>query len=197
MAANLLSVALDAGIAVPEQLAIVGADNVERYCMFGKVQLSSIDLDTSRIAFRGAQLLDHLMAGGAPPATPILVPPRGLIARRSTDQLAYEDPTVASAMRCIRQRAAEKLTVEALLREVNVSRSWLERKFQLDVGRSPGQEIRRQRLERARELLRSTSMPLAAIADACGFDYLSHFSTAFRRHYGQTPSQYRALAREG
>ncbi len=194
LAANLLSVAVDAGIGVPDQLAVIGTDNVERHCMFGKVQLSSIDLDVSLIAYRGAELLDHLMAGERAPVSPILVPPRGLFARRSTDQLAYEDATVASAMRYIRQHATDKLTVEALLQEVNVSRSWLERKFMADVGRSPGQEIRRQRLERARELLRSTSMPLAAIADVCGFDYLSHFSMAFKRQYGQTPSGYRAVA---
>ena len=84
---------------------------------------------------------------------------------------------------------------KSLLSHVNVSRSWLERRFLEEIGRSPGQEIRRQRLINARQLLLDTNMSLAAIADACGFDYLSHFSAAYKRQFGQAPSRERALAR--
>jgi LacI family transcriptional regulator len=82
--------------------------------------------------------------------------------------------------------------VAELVQDLNVSRSWLERRFLECVGRSPGEEIRRVRLEHARNLLLATNMPLAQIADACGFDYLSHFSAAYKRHFGGPPSRFRA-----
>ena len=92
MASQILSHALDLGIAVPDQLAIIGTDNIERFCTFGKVEMSSIDPDVPQIAYKAAELLAKLMAGGRPPLDPILIPPRGLIARRSTDQSGVQRP---------------------------------------------------------------------------------------------------------
>ena len=63
--------------------------------------LSSVDIDPPRIGYEAARLLDLLIKGGKPPTEPVLVPPREVVARQSSDIIAIEDAdvTVASGWR--------------------------------------------------------------------------------------------------
>lgn len=67
------------------------------------------------------------------------------------------------------------------------------RTFRRRYGRSPGEYLRECRLERAASLLRDRKRPLLDIAALAGFSDQSHFSRAFRQHFGCTPSDYRHL----
>lgn len=66
------------------------------------------------------------------------------------------------------------------------------RAFKQTLGSSPYAFVVRRRIERAKEFLRHSSMPVTEIALACGFSSSSHFSNAFRREVGMTPSAHRA-----
>ena len=77
----------------------------------------------------------------------------------------------------------------------NLSRFHLLRAFKKSLGVTPYKYITEQRVERAKELLSSTDMPIAAISDLCGFGALAHFSATFRRMAGSTPTQFRLVAR--
>ncbi|WP_457096697.1 AraC family transcriptional regulator [Lysobacter sp. P5_B9] len=70
---------------------------------------------------------------------------------------------------------------------------YLARAFRRRYGCSPGEYLRRCRMERAIALLHDRSKALADIAAACGFVDQSHFTHAFRRQHRCTPAQYRAL----
>jgi AraC family transcriptional regulator len=70
---------------------------------------------------------------------------------------------------------------------------YLARAFRRRYGCSPGEYLRRCRMERAVALLHDRRIALAEIAAACGFVDQSHFTHAFRRQYRCTPAQYRAL----
>lgn len=185
------------GIAVPDDIAVLGVDNDRIICDLATPPLSSIDPNPARVGYEAARLLDAMMDGQPPPEGPILVPPARCVERRSTDVLAVEDPAVAEALRFIRHHGFEPITVEEVARQAGLSRRVLERRFRRIVGRSPKAEIIRVRLERARALLVHTDLPTAQVAEKAGFEHLEHFHVLFKKHVGQTPGQYRASAGPG
>jgi len=136
-------------------------------------------------------LLDRLMSGRRAPARPIHVPPVGVVQRQSTDTAAVSDPIVAAALRHIRDHAREPMKVSDLQKALFVSRRSLEHRFTQALGRTPAVEIRRARLEHVRRLLIETDLPLAAIAERTGYQYLEVMVRAFQRRFGLPPGRFR------
>ncbi|HVR87070.1 MAG TPA: substrate-binding domain-containing protein, partial [Planctomycetota bacterium] len=180
-----------AGLAVPEMVAVVGADDDAEVCELSDPPLSSVTFHPERVGQEAAALLDRLMGGRAAPAQPLLVPPLGVSARQSSDILAIDDPDVAQAIHHIRRHAFEGITVEDLLRELPLSRRALEHRFRRRLGRTPKEEIQRLRFEEAKSLLATTDLPVARISDRLGFHQPAYLSAAFQREAGMTPSSYR------
>jgi AraC family transcriptional regulator len=69
------------------------------------------------------------------------------------------------------------------------------RSFRADMGDTPHHYVLCRRIDRARQLLRETSMPLAEVALACGFASQPHLNAVFRRELGMTPGALRTAAR--
>ncbi len=187
--------ALDAcrrsGIAVPEEVAVVGVDNEELVCTLAYPPLSSVVPDARSIGYEAAALLDRLMRGETAPAAPLSIPPVDVITRLSTDINAIADPDVATAMRFIRERACEGIGVADVLSRVPVSRSVLQRRFRSLLGRSIHGAIAGVRLQRAKQLLIDTDLPLSAIAQRAGFSHVEYLCAAFRQATGLSPGTYR------
>jgi AraC family transcriptional regulator len=83
------------------------------------------------------------------------------------------------------------LSLHALAEEVGISPLYLARAFRAAVGQSPHQYILGRRIERARELLRNTDLPVVDVALAVGFSSQSHLAHWFLRHVGVSPAAYR------
>ena len=115
--------------------------------------------------------------------------------RQSTDTLAITNPDLARAIAFIRVHAATPIRVSDVLREIAVSRTWLERSFQQALGRSPAEEIRRVHLDRAKQLLADTDLAIPQVAAASGFTSREYLACAFQRATGLTPRQFRQQAR--
>ncbi|QDU88830.1 Xylose operon regulatory protein [Pirellulimonas nuda] len=179
------------GIAVPDEVAVVGVDDDEVICELSSPPLSSIRPNAQKLGFEGAAMLDGLMRGKKPPAAPILVPPAGISRRLSSDALAIKDTDVAAAIRFIREHACEGIGVPTLLQKLPLSRSSLERRFKVAVGRTPTAEIERVRMERAKLLLAETNNSLKNVARLTGYGTASQFATAFKRYAEMTPGQFR------
>jgi LacI family transcriptional regulator len=194
---RLIDACRTANIRIPEQVAVLGVDNDEVLCRLTSPPLSSIDLDTAAIGYEAAQLLDDLISGRATPADARLIPARAVVGRQSTDAMAIEDEDLAEALSFIREYACQGIGVDDVLDRVTISRATLERKFAAGLGRTPGSEILRVRLERIRHLLHATSYPLERIAALTGFKNPAHLSVVFKRETGQTPSQYRLESKSG
>jgi LacI family transcriptional regulator len=184
-----------AGRAVPEEVAVVGADDDAELCELSDPPLSSVTFNPERVGYEAAGLLDRLMARRGGAGKPLLVPPLGVSTRQSTDILAIDDADVAKAIHYIRRHAFEGITVEDVLREVPLSRRALEHRFRRRLGRTPKQEMQRLRLERAKSLLASTELPLARISDRLGFHQPAYLSAVFRKETGLTPAAYRKRLR--
>lgn len=184
-----------AEIPVPGEIAVAGVGNDECLCDLAVPPLTSVDLDPRRIGYEAAAWLDRMMDGQAGPQKEIQIAPRQIVARMSSDVMATDDDRVAKALRLIRERACEGLRVGEVLRHVCLSRTALEPRFKQVLGRTIHQEIQRVRLERVRELLAETDLPLKRIAQAAGYRYQEYLMRAFRRATGQTLDQYRKTAR--
>jgi LacI family transcriptional regulator len=106
--------------------------------------------------------------------------------------LAIGDPVVAQTVRFLRDSAHLPLRVSDVLRAVPVSRRVLERRFQAVLERGLAAEIRRLHVEKAKQLLAESELPMQTIAERCGFSSQYQFSRAFRREVGMTPTDFRA-----
>jgi len=184
-----------AGISVPEEVAVIGVDNDEMLCELSDPPLSSVSLDTERIGYEAAAILDQMLAGKKLKQPVVFIQPAGVITRRSTDVLAIEDRHITTATRFIRERACEGIDVSDVLKIVPLSRSTLERRFFHVLGRSPKDEILRTRLTRAKQLLAETDFSLAQVADKVGFDHPEYLSVIFKKKTGLTPGEYRVQSR--
>jgi LacI family transcriptional regulator len=186
-----------AGLAVPDQVAVLGVDNDPNLCNLCNPPLSSIDVNSARIGYESAVLLERLMAGERPPREPCLLgPPRGIAARRSTDLLWVDDEEVASAIRFIREHACEGIAVRDVLNQTSNSPSALEKRVKKTLGRTIKAEIGRIRLARAKLLLTETNWPVAKIAERCGFSEPKYFSAVFHKTIGMKAMDYRRRFRE-
>lgn len=85
-----------------------------------------------------------------------------------------------------------EFNVEKLASETGVSRAHLHRKMKEQLGMTPSDFIRNVRLRRACELLQKPDIEITQIAYLVGYTSQSHFSTAFKKFTGYTPSEYRA-----
>lgn len=192
-----IEVARRHGLRVPEDVAVIGVDNDELLCESAEVPLSSVDVDGKGVGRTAVDILSQMLEGCTDVPRLTRVRPLDVVARRSTDLMATDDPLVVDALAFMRQHAAEPIGVEDVLNHMAISRRQLEKRFRHILGRTPAAEIRRLRVERARELIQSTEKPLSDIATLCGFNDLSMLGKAFRRETGLTPSEYRLRQTRG
>jgi LacI family transcriptional regulator len=188
---QVLSACRELGLLVPDQVAVLGIDNDDVLCNLSDPPLSSVDLSSTQIGFEAAALLARMLRGRSTSRRTLLLEPRGIVSRRSTDVLAIEDAEIADAVRLIRARACNGLTVAELLESCSLSASSLERRFTQLLGRSPKAEIIRVRLQHVAELLAEPDLSLAAIATRSGFKHPEYLSAIFKKKFGMSPGQYR------
>jgi LacI family transcriptional regulator len=182
-------------VAIPRDLAIVGTDNDELLCELSDPPLSSVAVAGDRIGYEAAALLEKLMQGQAPPAHVGVVPPVGVVRRRSSDVLASDNELVNEAAAFIWRFATQPISIDEVARRVGISRRSLEQHFEQALGRTPVSVLRQARLERIKDMLVSTDMPLSRIAEESGLSDSASLSRFFRRETGITPSQFRRRSR--
>jgi LacI family transcriptional regulator len=190
-AQQLVSAAHAADLLVPEEVAVLGANNDTIRCELADPALSSVAPNAFQSGYRAAALLGDLLAGIKPKSYDQRVDPLGVVTRHSTDVLAVEDRNVAAALSFIRERACYGITVNQVLEHAHASRSQMERKFRQCIGRSPQSEIRRVQLRKIRQLLLETDFPLKRIAELTGFEHMEYMCVLFKRMTGVSPGSYR------
>jgi len=82
-------------------------------------------------------------------------------------------------------------SVERLATRASMSPRHFARVFRAELGCTPAVYVERVRVETARRLLETTSLPVDAVATACGFGTVETFRRAFARRVGASPSEYR------
>jgi len=191
LAVRLLDACQRLDLGVPEEVAVVGAENEETLCAFATPPLTSIRMDGMTVGFLAAEMLDQLMRGKNPAQPETLVSPKGIIERESSDAFVINDRLVAHAARLIRENATAGINVDDLCRRLNASRSTLDRRMKAALNRSPKEEILRVRFREVERLLRETDLTIDAIALQTGFAHSQYLQAAFKESCGMTPGQFR------
>jgi LacI family transcriptional regulator len=179
------------GIHVPHEVAVLGGEQDNLSWQISRPPLSSIDQAPGRVGYEAAALLSRLMRREPPPPGPTLIPPTRIVTRQSTDTVAIDDDLLAAAVRFIKDHCHEHIQVGNILAEVPISRRALEKGLRKHLGRSPAEEIRRVRVERAVQLLCDTKWPMPRIAVESGFERPELLTRAFRRELSMTPTEFR------
>lgn len=183
-----------AGLQVPEDVALLSGSDDDLLCEISHIPISALHVAAEQIGQRAAAQLDRIMRGGTVPDEPVLIPPLGIVARQSTDTLAIADRALARAVGFIRQHATGPLRVGDVARHAGISRRMLERRFADVLNRTPAGEIRLVRLERAKEMLAKTDLPIPEVAEAAGFGSPEYLAYQLKRATGLSPLRYRRSA---
>ena len=189
-ARGLIDVATEQRLRVPEDMAILGADDDELESLLTSPPLSSVAIPAKRIGYEAAATLDRLMSGERIVHQRFL-PPTRVIVRQSTDTRATDDQVAAAALRYIRAHASQNISVANIARAVGVGRRDLERRFRQLWNGSVLEEIRGVRVERVKELLSGTDLSMPSIARRSGFSSPERMTVVFGQLTGMAPSAYR------
>lgn len=194
LALSVIAAAAHAGLRVPEDVAVLGANDDTIRCEMSHPPLSSVASSHVLSGYRAAEILELLMSGQSIEGMDLVVDPDEVVTRQSTDILAVEDKRIAAAVRFISQNACKGITVGDVLKHAGMARTQLEEKFRQCFGRSPQAEIRRVQLARIRNLLLTTDLPLRAISEIAGFAHPEYMIVFFKREVGESPGRYRRRA---
>lgn len=96
-----------------------------------------------------------------------------------------------SVVAWVDRHLGDEITNTALARQAGLGESYFRHVFARAFGATPGQYVQQRRLERARELLTVTQLPIAQIAMECGFASQSYLTTCFKARHGVTPARFR------
>jgi LacI family transcriptional regulator len=194
LARQVVQVCEQRAIRCPDEIAVLGVDNDELECAISPVKLSSVALPFNSIGrIAGATLhtlLENPDKSAEIPAARVL-PPVGIVTRRSTELLAVEDTVIRKAMEWIRERSSQDTNVTELAQLCGVSRRYLERRFQTVLGCSPKNEIIRYRIQRVQFMLAETTLTVTEIAYRLGFREPKYLHRLFRKSCGCSPVEYR------
>ena len=192
---HVLEAAAQAGMEVPFTVGVISANDDETVCEMARPALSSIRLPWRRLAVEAVQMIEANWAGKKP-RSPVLVQPLEIVVRGSSSYEAVGDPLVRRAMQHLVGQISMITSVEQWATQVGVSRRVLERRFQSSLGRSPHAMIQHERIELAKNLLTTTDLAVAAIAERCGYQSNERLTVNFRSSVGVPPAAYRRGARK-
>jgi LacI family transcriptional regulator len=193
---ELLEACLSENISVPEEIAVIGVDNDTALCEISEPSLSSVRGGHFNVGFEAARTLDRLIRNESVPGDSLLVPPNGIVERDSSNTRAIADPVVARGIRYIREHIAQPITNDSISRAAGISRTLFQKRFRQACDQSIREFILSRRIERAMLLIKSTDIPLAEVAERCGFNHQEYLGQVIKKATGETPGAIRRDSRE-
>ena len=109
---------------------------------------------------------------------------------RTTNAVNSENEIIRRAQQFISEHVREKLTVPLVARQVDVSPSYLTALFRKNLQISPGEYVRRIKLQESKQMIREDNMNFTEIAAALQYSTVHHFSRQFKDKFGITPTEY-------
>ena len=193
---QVLDACLDAGVSVPDGVAVLSVDNDEWICEASVPTLSSIQCNPKPAGYAIAAQLDRMMRGERLKKQEYRVEPSRVITRQSTEWTAIDDQCVARALSFIRFNVANpQLRVTDIAKMIGLSRRATEIRFKNATGRTVREEIEHVRLERIRALLVDSDLTIGKLALQGGFVCQTHLGRIFRARFGTTMGQFRAASK--
>ena len=219
-AMRVLNICRAEGIAVPEQIQIVSADNEEWICESTLPTLTSIEPDFEGAGYRAAEALLAMLnnaecrmqnaeCAGAEcvgAAETKSAPHEGAVetfgVRRVVERMSTADVhgSLSRAVRArdyIRTHAGESLSVAAVAKKLCCSTRMLQKSYKAVYGATVRDDIAEARLEKAKRLLTETKTPIGEIPGLVGFESPLHFARHFKTRTGMSMRDWRRQHQAG
>ncbi|MBR1870273.1 MAG: DNA-binding transcriptional regulator [Kiritimatiellae bacterium] len=192
-ACQVLRICRACGIDVPQRIAILGVDNDTLLCSFASPMISSIEPDAHGAGFRAADVLQRMMDEPelckCPPR--ILVMPRTIAVRASSEVYPLDPPWLSDALVFIRRNVARRISATDVFERIGKSHSLVESAFRNTLSTTVQREIMKSRIEEAQHLLKTTDLSVVAVAARAGFNSSQYFCRSFAAANGMPPDAYR------
>ena len=186
---QVMDTALKAGLNVPRDIAILGCDNDTMLCSFAEVPISSIDPDAFRVGYTAARLL-HAIIQKRPikrAHKTMLIPPKELVERESTEFAPFDPPWLAEAVLTIERNLADGISANEIFKSSGFSPPYVEKTFKQKLGCSVQTYITEARMKKAVTLLKIGELSTKEIAAACGYASPQYFCRVFKSRFGTSP----------
>jgi len=190
-AKQVLDTCLSAGIRVPEEVAVVGADDDEMICENTIPTLSSVQSNYAEGGYLAAEMLDQLMRRKIQKPVNRSYGFNRIVHRQSSQFIPKQNWHAVRAAEFIRLNACEGITVMDVAGHLHISRSFAEKSFRKALGHSILEEIQVRRLERLCTLLRETPLSIGEIGERCGYQTETYLKRLFKKRFGMTMREYR------
>lgn len=178
------------GIGVPGDLAVVGLGDF-REAQMGIPAISTIAQPGRLVGSAALAMVHRMLQGQRLAARKVIIPTPPVTIRQSTVAQTSANAPVLLAREWIHKRACEGITVNDLLELVPMSQHTFSERFAKMFGRTPGEEIRQVRCERAKHYLHTTNLTVERIGELCSYSNSAKFGNFFKRVTGMSPGQYR------
>jgi LacI family transcriptional regulator len=189
---NILAACSQAGLRVPEDIAVLACDNEPQYCELSTPPLSSIDRNNWEVGYQAARLLETLLLGKKPECQHLRIPAKGVVLRESSDVHTVHHPRAAAALRLMRTDLRSCSSVQSIAEQLSVARRSLERDFRDATGLSLLDMLQKLRLEAAERLLRERpEFTIERVALDAGFPNVVSMQSVFRDAHGVTAGEFR------
>ena len=195
VAAEVLIAAAQTGFDIPREIAVCGVDNFAPICEHTVPTLTIVQPDFLMAGELAARTLGEIAQGNHHKAIRLTFGPASIVRRASTRTVKRYDPEVTVALERIRRRACEGISSAEVVATFKCSRRMAEMRFRQIVGRSILDEIQAVRLDKAKELLKDSSLEVSAIANFCGFKAANALWKFFRQETGFSPTEWRKKSR--
>lgn len=170
VAATVISACDHGGLAIPQDVALIGVDDNETLCETLRPTLSSVAPDMTATRIEILRLLESLIAGKPPPSRRVTIKPLGVVRRASTLRARRNDPAVIAACELIRRKACDGIKARDVAATFPCGRRMAEIRFRAMLGHSILDEIRAVRRARAKAAITPFRTQLCdEIAALCGY----------------------------
>ena len=178
------------GIRIPEDLAVVGYGN-NLISQFSEPPLTSMSPPGQLIGKAAAEALAKWFGEGSAQPADVVVRNAEIEIRESTLGRSG-DAALERVRRFIRRNDHHGVSLATLAAVAGLSTKTLISKYTAAYGQDPLEDLRKRRLDKARNLLTGTDLPINDVAASCGFSSQANFYNYFLRHTGVSPTTYRA-----
>ncbi len=190
VAADVISVASRAGIAIPEELLVVGVDDVEAYCEALSPTLTSVRPSFAEEGRGAADLLAERFANSRLRGVVRTFSVHEITLRQSTRRISAKGGNIAAALEMIRRRAADGVTVGEVVKLMKCSRRSGEIHFKQYLRSSILDEIHSARIELAKKLISDGGAHIGGLHLRCGFSSPATFRRVFKSITGLSPQAF-------
>lgn len=191
VAVEVISMASRLGIEMPEEMLVVGVDDVEEFCEVLSPTLTSVHPAFADAGFSAVSLLARRFANPNLKGVVKTFEAREITRRQSTRRMTTKGGNIGLALEMIRRRAAEGVTVKEVVALMGCSRRAAEMRFGHYLHSSILDEIHAARVELAKRLISNKSAKIGGLHRRCGFDSPATFRRVFKSITGLSPQAYR------